>query len=345
MSWEDTERVWSQSALDHTLTCLMLDPITSDVRGELPIEPDGTSLDEGYETDARVSATIATVDPDSYIELSRLQLIHSVPSLGWREIQGTFYVVDLGATYQDGEHSCSYDCRSAMWTLGMDKDPYPYTIGTGGKALSAIGTLLTNCGRPYRFVSPNDKRYGSPRSFDAGSTIASIIFGIAGDAGDRVEQHPEGDVVIKRYVNPHDMTPTFWLGDDSPLVIDDGVKLTSDALQLASATAVTYKSGDTQRTGVAYPKATSKASHARRGWSLVEIHTTDDDPGSQSAVDKLARTYLSEDDTPTNKWDVHTLWFPVHEGDVGMYNGSKVLVHEARKSYSDMTIDLTLKEV
>lgn len=345
MSWEDTEHTWSASALDHTLTCLMIDPITSDVRGELPINADGTSLDEGYYTDARVSATIATSDPDSYIELSRLQLIHTVPSLGWREVQGTFFVVDLGDAYEAGGHTCSYDCRSSMWTLGQDKDPYAYTVGKHAKALSVLRSILDTCGRPYRLSDAVDSRYSVAKTFDAGSTFASILFDVSAKAGDRLDQHPNGDVVIKRYVTPHNSTPTFALGDDSPLVIDSGIKRTSDALQLASASAVTYKSGDNAKTGVAYAKPTSKASHARRGWSMVEIHDTSDDPGSQANIDKLARNYLLDDDTPTNKWEIKTVWWPVHQGDVGTYNGSKVLVSEAKKSYGDMTIDLTLKEV
>lgn len=354
---------YTDRELRHRIECVMVNP--HDLGNELGLLPcvvGSTTIDYGYYTDDRCSASIETADWDAYQLGSWLRIYHvvSTPAMGdVRIMRGTFAPYDATITSGAGRTTVQLQLQSALGALGEDYDAWAMTIGARASASNAIKTICNKVGRPYRLLpSFIDYRYTSSSALEAGKSFRSRLYAICSASGNRMDVDARGRLTFEKYVAPSEKYPSMFLDvDDARSVIVDGtVSLGTSQFSRPSRSIVVYKDGDEVISAQSDVASSSTASFERRGYTKAILHELDDmsSPKTVAHAQQLAAKYLKTDAAPTETWELETLWLPLKEGDVVSFaprgldpfgNGKarKCLVQSATETTS--RIKLYLKEV
>ena len=339
---------------------------------------------EGYESDTRINATVTTVEPETYIDLAMVRLIHVATFAGgeeWREVIGTFFAMRDSDTFRSGGSETTFQLRSVLYGMADDLAPHDLTVAKGSTASAAFAKMCQTCKRPRLWVDgANDARFTANRTFEAGKSYLSWLHQLANAAGNRLDVDPQGRVTMSRYVRPRDRAASMTLAWNSPLVLASGIRHETNASEIPSRAVVTWEHESTVlvRNGVyktatdghrkgdpRYTKKTVRstmtayadvaagnAAHIdRRGFRVTTFHTEDDLGESQAVAQQRAAQYLDEEDDPRITWEVPCRWFDVHEGDIiswlppGESGYRKCLVHNTNRDLRDFSQTLILKEV
>lgn len=375
MDWRDRER------RDY-LTVEMVHPTSFNHLGWLK-GVTGATVTEDYESDTRIAATVTTVAPESYIDLALLRIHHECRfSNGdtWNECIGTFFALRSDDEWVSGVHQTTFDCKSMLYGMEQDIAPKVLTIKKGGKTKAAFETICKECKRPRRWVSANDKAFGSNTDFDAGQSYLERLHDLAEKSDNRVDVTTDGVVTIQKLVKPAKRSPVMKLAWNSPLVLASGISMSTDDMEVTSRAIVTWKhsyktkvrdgvyksnSGNHKKGDPKYKESTAnkdvtawadvpsgnRAHIDRRGFRVASWHSEDDLGDSQSVAQKKAKEYLAEEDEPNVVWTVPCRWFDIHEGQVISWlppdatQYRNCLVESLERDLWHYTQTLTLKEV
>lgn len=372
MDWTSGER------RDH-LRAVLVDPVSYAVVGELG-EVTGGSIVENYDAPTRVSGTVETIAPETYVDLSMVRLIHEA-QLGpetYRETLGTFFALRSSGTYRVGTHRVLYDLKSVLYAMQDDYAPEDLTLAKGSTAKAAFARICGLCSRRRSWVDgASDSRWGKAWTLEAGDSYLSWLHQLADRSSNRVDASASGLVTMAAYVRPRDREPIMRLPWNSPLVMSAGIADRTNEDELPSRAIVTwehahevrvrdgvYTSGaqkgqpkyrtKTERTtvtGWADADAGARSSIGRRGYRVSTWHVEDDLGAGKAAAEEKARQYLNREDDVIRRWDVPCFWFPVHEGDVLLWrepdsdSWRRCLVDELRRDLTNWTQVLTLRGV
>lgn len=336
---------------------------------------------EGYESDTRINATVATIAPETYVDLAMVRLIHVATFAGgeeWREVIGTFFAMRGADVSQHGGTETTFQLRSALYGMSEDLAPLDLTVAKGSTASAAFAKMCQACKRPRLWVDgANDARFSANRTFAAGESYLSWLHQLANATGNRLDVDPQGRVTMSRYVRPRERAAGMRLAWNSPLVLSSGIRRTPNAAEVPGRAVVTWEHEKKVRVrngtytygaNKGRPKYTEKTVRStvtayadaapgspndidRRGYRITSWHSEDDLGESQAVAQQRAAQYLDEEDEPRITWEVPARWFDVHEGDViawlppGESSWRKCLVHNLDRNLSDFVQTITLREV
>lgn len=316
---------WLDRELRHRIECVMVNPHDlGNELGLLPCTVGSLTIDYGYYTDNRCSASITTADFDQYQLGLWLRIYHvaSTPAMGDVRIErGTFAIYDATISSGAGRTSVQFQMQSALGAIGEDYDAWPMTIGKGATAGKTIKAICGKCGRSYR-LSPTfvDYRFTSSSALEAGKSFRSRLYAVCSASGNRMDVDAHGRITFEKYTAPSERYPSMALDVDdarSP-IIDGSVSLGTSLFSRPSRSVVVYKDGDSVISAQSDVASSSKVSFERRGFTKAELHELNDlsSPKTVAHVQQLASRYLKTDSAPTETWELETLWLPLKEGDV-----------------------------
>jgi len=340
---------WTDTRRSDRFEFVLIDPMDIEsVRGTLDgVKLDGSSVTIGYDTDERISASLA-VCGQTGIGDSLVRIVHHVDAWGYSRELGTFFVRSDDSDRSNGVRSGTVELKSAIYGIEDDLLPFHYSIPDGRYTGAATDDLLGRTGRPYR-VQPDayDRRYGSATVYDVGTSVLSILLDICSTGGNRLDVDGHGRLVVARYVNPSAKTPIWAFSDDDSMVCG-GISESSSSRTSAGRSIVTGKDGDSEYTAYADARPGSATSSSRRGRMVGVLHS-ESSVTSQSQAQSLAGSYLSSDSAATVEHSFTTRYVPLQGGDavtLDMGDGPvKCAVRNVELDLHDMTEKITAKEV
>jgi hypothetical protein len=352
---------WLDTRRQDAIHVYMLSPTgNNEVLGELEgVILSSSSLDYGYYSDTRVSASI-TYAGDSWIRGTFLRIVHEVPEWGYTNTLGTFIVTSEDASLERGVWRTTLTLHSMLMPLSTELLTAPLTRAQGASALTTFGTLCTKAGRRYNTSGANDAVASSAEVYEAGSTIITHLFDLCDSANNRLDVAPDGTIVAEPYVLPAAKTAQWTLDTEAIRGTTTGaLSRSSNGLEMPDTVAVQYtyqddENNDREIIGVA-KLTNSQYSASERGYSITDFRSiTDMTPATQARADELAKTYLAKQTTEKVEWDVTSIYLPLWEGDVvnvvvrdgdTNYQGTrKCLVKSASIALDTLQMDLVLKE-
>ena len=347
--------MWRDGKRKDRIHVLMVDPHSLDsVRGELPdVILDGSSLTEGYYTDNRVSGKLTTLEGGHYQEGSWLRVVHECPDYDYRAELATLIPSKVSQTTETGATKTSYDLQSVLWSISTDTLASHFTIGKGALTKDVFKRLCKTIQKECLILAgSNDTRYTQTVSYELGDSFLSDLFDICSTANNRLNIDGHGRITMEKYVSPATKAPDWLLDPMEPntIVVDDGIGWSEDIGTVASRAVVIYKNGDTEIAASSDLASSSRFSAASRGYTVAETHSlTQMSPATKAQAQRLARQYLATDSEGTAERTVTCLYFPVHQGDMVLWQDAsqqvRCLVKDVEVQLADMTVQLTLKEV
>lgn len=355
---------WHDLTRTDKLTFQMVSPTNVDqTYGTLEgVELSGSSLSAAYYSDTRTSGTLRVVG-GNWRRGSLIRVVHEVPEWSYRNELGTYIVTDDPCTWQHGAWVTELELHSRMFGLSTDRHVKPWTIAKNARALAAMEQSLKAAGCPYRKIgSVKDTTYKSAKVIEAGTTRLSALFTLANAASDRLDVDGHGRVTIKPYVAPQSKAASYRIDlADERGVAMDGVRRTTDWLQLPSMSAVSYRYTETkggksvQREiiGVAKVSSNLHQAYTQRGYNVVDFRTLSTlSPVTQAHANEIAASDLKGNSRELIQWELDTTYLPIWIGDVvklvvnsGSYTGARnCLVKSLDLNLEHMTMHLTLKE-
>lgn len=348
---------WFARRAADDVRCYMVDPSDlSTVVGEIALR-DGCSVSQGYYNDTRAAASIVTDEWGSYVPGSWLRIVHSVPGTGYSEPLFT------GFPYSDPQDVglsgtvATVQLKSSIYAMSLHAYEYPFTVGGGASASTALDRLCSIDGRAHRFASDfQDFRFSSTRTYDPCSTISSMCHDVCSAASSRMDVDGDGTVVFGRYVAPSLREPSMLLDAMSSrsIVVSSSISGESGSLSSPNASAVYYKDGDVEVVGSASLPSSHPRSRAHTGVTNVSVHQLQEmgEPLTKAHAQLLAESYLDVDSSFSREWTLDTLWFAARSGDVILFDKGdgvrrKCLVKNVDSDVTPkmMRHRLTLKEV
>ena len=346
---------WTDRELIHGLEVQMLDPVSRDAIGTLDPSYQGSTVTEGLSDSTYSSATLTFPDWSLWIENSWLRIVHTVPARDFSETLFTGFVYDEGAELYHGILRATPNLRSSIAAFEKHSLEGPFYAGEGSSAKQALESVLDHIGQPWRIAAGfTDYRFSDTRCWDPGTYWLSLAEDLLELCGGTVMADPDGTVVCKRDVDPASMSPSFSLNsdDEHTLVLDCKIKRSGNSRTVPGRTIVWFRDGEEQVSGYAEVSSSNQASPSRRGYTVDDVVQLDDmdEPRTSARAAAIAKERVEKLSAVVRAWDVKTMWFQVHAGDVGEFappgmESRKVRVADARKDLRSWTMDLTLEEV
>ena len=335
---------------------VLVDPVSFKPIGrELPCT--GGTVDDSYDSDTRISASAQTVDFDKYVDLAAVRVVHESEWPSGRtesEVLGTFYVTDTPGDWESGSNPVTFDLRSSLWAVSVDKPMGPYTIAKDATAENVFDDVCRRCHRASR-KAPGyvPYRHQEPIVLDASTSYLEILEQGSGaqEKGNRLEVDPDGKIALTKYIDPHSKGADYRLAWDSSFVLSSAVSRKSNELQTAGRSVVTWdysyevevqdgeyerdytdsEGNQHQKGDPKYKKTTEhktvaggadvnpsdRASIKRRGFRVAVEHSLQDmETDSVSEAQERARAYLKDDSKPTTTWSFETRWIGAKAGQI-----------------------------
>lgn len=345
-----------------TLHAYMVTPTNlDDVRGEIiGVNWDSLDINAGYYTDTRVCASLTLIN-SNYVRGSFVRITVEID--GTEHELGTFAVDNDEEELTNSASNVTLNLISTLHTLSLDYAPDALVLGSGALVLEAIQNNLIAAGRSasdWIFTDANDYKMASTVVMESGVSYLSRAYELANQSGNRLDVDGHGRFTLTRYIAPNDKTPSFTLDMGDPRgVIQDGVTRQSNYGESISKAIVAYDyktgSGDDEQEHHMFAVASNSRAQDR-GFTVTDYTTVSElNPPTQSKLNELAQTKLTENSNDINEWTLTSKYIPgIWEGSVieliasdqfGNYSGSrKCLVKSLDISgrYLDMT--MTLKE-
>lgn len=355
---------WSDLTRRDKLTFQMVSPTNlNQSYGNLEcVDLSGSTLSAAYYSDTRTSGTLRIVG-GNWRRGSMVRVVHEVPKWGYKRELGTYIVTDDPSTYENGVWVTELELHSKLYGLSLDKHVRPWTIAKNARALKAMEDSLKSAKCPYRKIgSVKDSTYKSAKVIESGTTRLSALFTLANAAKDRLDVDGHGYVTIEPYVTPASKTASYRIDLASPRgVALDGVRRSTDWLQLPAVSAVSFKhtttkngkSTQTEITGTARVSSNSHQAHTQRGYTVVNFRSISNlSPATAARANEVAASDLKSESRELVEWELETTYLPIWAGDVvtlavhdGEYRGNrKCLVKSLDLELEHMTMRLTLKE-
>lgn len=283
------------------------------------------SIDFGYYTDTRVSATLKAVE-SNYIENSLIRIRHFVDDAGFSEELGTFFVKSIDGSSDPGSTVDTFSLMSMMTRISDDKFVKNYSIAKNAYAKTLLAQLFKDFGCDCSMLaSCGDKRYGDTKVYDYGQGVLSVAFDLCSDIGARMDVDGHGRIVVSPYVAPSSKTATASFTEDNGTVIGH-ISKSDDLYSTINRYGVVYKDSekDKQYQGYADVASTSKMSRGRRGRRVTEIETLNElSPASNRGATAQSKIKLAENDDRTVEYGFDSIYFPREMVDIANieYNG------------------------
>lgn len=345
---------WTRGDLYHSVSVLMVDPVTmTDVRGELQ-GVTGGKLDLQYYGDTRMGAELETCGAHGWDGSAALRIVHTVSDYtGVLLVEPLFtgFVTDQSWSGEDDALQTSWTLKSALYAMQAAVSGWPYGIAAGSKGLGIIANICSTLNRPYRIDSTaHEYVFGTNKVYDAGSTYISILFDICSRANNRMSVDADGLLTISGYEQPSNKGVDFVAYEHGSRGTIIG-PISGDAAGLDAPTRVVVRaeSGDKSVTGAASVPNGAPSSMGVRGFRNDRFETaTDLSPFTTEMAQALAQQYLASDlsEVPAIK---HGLMYrPLREGDIErltMADGTSArwMVSGASLDLTKWTWDLDLK--
>lgn len=354
--WADTDRT---DALDF----VMVSPQNPEIElGVLEgVVRSSSSLSAAYYTDTRTSGKLAYVG-DGWIRNSFIRVVHTIPEWGFRREIGTYIVTEDPGSREAGQWTRSLTLHSVLHGLSTDLGAGPWTVNQNASAKDAIKQMLDLCRRPMRDLSARDVRVGSAVVYETGTSYLERIFDLCTMTNNRLDVDGRGYVTVAPYVEPARRAASFRLDlADSRGLVEDGVELTTNYLEMPGRAVVSYQYSETvngesvQKEINASADATGEQSSATRGYMVTDYqHLSEMEPATYQRALELARQRLAEKSRELVEWKIRCLYLPIWEGDVvelfvhdgpARYRGVRhCLVKNVELELEHMSMTLTLKE-
>lgn len=345
--WQDPERV-------DEIHVLMVDPNNLDsVRGELVgIELSGCSVDFGYYTDNRVSGKVRCFD-GGYINYSWLRIVHECPGYSYRNELATLVPTQIAEKHARGSVETDFTLQSTLWSISNDALPSRWTIGKGAMSNDAFTRICDAVNKPRVLLpSVHNYRFTETVAYEIGDTFLSDLFDIANKANNRLDVDGHGRITLGPYVSPSQREPDWDISDETGMIVSGGVDRTTKPGDFVSREIITYHNDKADMVGSADVSDDSPASAAKRGYRVAKTESYNAEEKESVTVAKLqniAQQNLMKASDYGGERSVTCLYFPAKAGDIIRLttdgNQSKCLVKDVGVHLSDMTVDLTLKEV
>ena len=232
------------------------------------------SILEDYDSDTRIQGTVSTTDPDSYIDLSMIRLIHESrwpDGSSSMETLGTFFVVRTGDNWKSGTQQVTFELKSVLYGMKDDLAPEPLTLASGSYGIDAFAKICSLASRPKTsLVQKQTNRRISNLTLKAGESYLKWLHEVAENDGRRIEVSESGYVLYTDDLGAK-KAPSMSIAAEADCVIASGIRVSSDETVRASRSIVTwdyqyeeqipdgtYKSDYTDSYGVRHAKGSPK---------------------------------------------------------------------------------------
>lgn len=351
---------WTDQARADTLTFSMIGATNLDAnQGELKdVILDKCKVSAGYYTDTRTSGEIWT-SGINWKRGSRIRITHTAP--GWSNHLGTYIVVDDDCERVHGEWRQRLVLQSSLFAISKDVFTGPFTVAKNAYALAAIKKIISGTRQRPVYNRPKDRRYGSAKVYETGTSRLSALLDICSYCGNRLDVDGYGRITVGPYVKPAYKTPKLTIDIGSPNgTVHDGVKLSTDWLSMPNAATVSYKYTNSKGTqkevrATAWVSSRDHTAQGIRGYSVMRFEQLNEcHPANYATALKKAQSILSANSLEHIEWEVTTQYLPIWEGDVvnllvpdgqSAYKGTrKCLVKNVDIDLGTMQMALVLKE-
>lgn len=316
---------YKDTTIKRTLHAYMIPPTNlDDIYEEMTgIDWSSLSIDAGYYTDARVSATLTAVD-SNYIRGSYIRITAETED-GETEELGTFAVDNDAGERINGAYVQTFVLISQLYALSLDYCHSTMTIGSGALLLTALNTTLSEAGKTSQdsiLTDMLDYRFSSTRILDAGTSRLSRLYELCSLSSNRLEVDGHGRIRVDRYVTPDSRSPKLRLAQSDPRgVIKNGISRQSNWTEIPNRYVVAYDyttndNGNSTEHHM-YAIATNSAAPAR-GFIVGEYETISElSPMTQTNLAGIAKQRMAERAGERNEWTINTKYIPgLWEGDV-----------------------------
>jgi hypothetical protein len=349
----------------------MCDPRTLDVIGVLDnVEPEGSSLSWGYDTDTRFSGTIQTLG-SNWIEHSALRVIHRVPEWNYSNVLATGLVMERPWSRTQGGNVVQFQLSSSLSALERDYLPWHHCISEGANSNDAFRELVNGAeGRKCRVeMTARNYIYKEARVYEMGDSRLEDIKDICSVSGNHYDVDPYGIITIAEEVPPSQrgIKWTLNVGASRTNVLDG---LSGSTTKYNSPTRVvsTYKGTLLDDEGKPV-KGDDEKSQSIELWSLADIPGPENSgvrgytvavvesigdlaPQTQEALDARTQSKAQSLSQTYREWECSCLYMPIKAGDMadlvipdGVDAGHhKCLVKNVQLELGSMVMGLTLKE-
>ena len=308
----------------HTLHAYLIPPTNlDDIYEEMTgIDWSSLSIDCGYYTDARVSATFTAVN-DNYIPGAYIRIVEETQ--GTETELGTFAVNNDQTDNVNGADRRSFVLISQLHGLSLGYCPDSMVLGAGSLALTAFGQTLKEGGKDEQDSitnDANDYRLSTSQVLEPGASRLSRLYEIANMSGNRLDVDGHGRVTLKKYQTPDSRSPILRLSqDDERGIIIDGITHTSNWGEVIDnyILAYDYTTTDGDKTTSHHMFAVARNSQApARGYTVSEYETISElSPQTQTNLTRLAKERAVKNSNEKNEWNFSMKYIPgLWEGDV-----------------------------
>lgn len=301
---------WTEAGRRDVFSFEMVDPFDLDAsRGWMDGFVSG-KVTQGYYTDTRYSAKL-TFAGSGYIPGSLIRIHHDAGT--FHEELGTFYVIEHEVTFLDGEQVEDFSLQSTL--ARVSENVYGTHFAVSNKTnLQALAYALEREHFTYQILETCPVyNFATPRVYDIGEDVLSVIFDMADVSGCRVDVDPHG--VIQ--VIPSDVysrTPVFTFADDNGTISGD---ISSEASDIYNKAVVLYTAGKSEVCGGAELPSEHPYSYAQTGRKVAKVYRVNDlQPPNSAAAQRLAQRYLNEISTEFRTYTFESIYVPGRAGDI-----------------------------
>lgn len=349
--------------IKRTLHAYMIPPTNlDDIYDEMTgVDWSTLSIDEGYYTDTRVSATLTAID-SNYIKGSYIRIIEESEN-GEKNELGTFAVNNDSGERINGAYVQNFVLISQLHGLSLDYCEDNLVVGSGTFLLNALKTTLTQGGKSNQdmiLTNANDYRFSTTQILNPGVSRLARLYELCGISNNRLEVDGHGRIRVDKYILPDAKSPKLRLiqGDDRG-IIKDGINRRSNWADIPTRVIVAYDYTTTENNKSVEHHMFATAYNSKapaRGYIVSDYQTVSElSPQTNSALANIAKNRLANKAGEHNEWSFVSKYIPgLHEGDVieleitddiDEFTGvKKCLVKSLTISGPYLDMDITLKE-
>lgn len=356
MNWKDLDRTDQVRVVQVCPTDV--DTEWGDLEG---VDLANGSVETAYYSDTRMNGAISVVG-DGWRRGSFIRIYHEIPEWGYSAPLGTFIVTGDKARLEKGAWTHDLTLQSILKGLSTEKLPRPWTIAKNASVKKAISQNLQAASRPWVDLGAFDATLKSPAVLETGTSRLSALFAMTNASGNRLDVDNWGYVTVGPYVPPASKAAVFEFDlNDSEGVMEDGVGLSTDWLEMPDEVIVSHKYSEVvngknrEREIVALAKVPSDSHQSKtvRGYTVSDFRSVSEmTPRTAARAQQIANSYLARDMTEQVEWTMNCHYLPLRGGHVvdlivpsGDYQGRRrCLVKNTALNLGDMSMSLTLKE-
>jgi hypothetical protein len=338
---------WRSSGILHSLEYMSVDPLTGQDKALVGNVLDGGAINWDWLTSLKLRATVPYVGP--WALGNDWLRVYAASSLGderERTALGTFMASTPGYSVQGAYRTGEAQLYSVLQMLMEQVVEGILTSPAGTNAVTYAASMARSCGLTV-IADASAYTLSRPAVFgvddegdDTMLSVANSLLAYAGFASADVDGY--GNVLLRRYVNPADASPTVTFAADSrSIVTRDPVWVDFDAFAVPNRFVAACSNEDGCMVAVAVnDDPDSPYSTVSRGRAIA-MRETVSDIASQDALQALAERRLAEVSSAVERVTFRHNYTPYRVGDAIALEYPGLTRHLGSVN-ADLTLDYTL---